>query len=150
MAGHVYNIALDADGTSSGTLPLFQLIAPASRYLWVLQWSISGKSVNASDIPIRVEWVRQTSAGTSAGTITPAARGQYPAALMTVNKSFSAEPTDGGVIVDGPYYVSPVGGLFFLQSLKEREVEVANSGRLGLRIVCPQSTSVRANALVLE
>lgn len=151
MPGHRYNAAMDADATATTTLTLMQLITPATRRLWLVEFSISGKSITASDIPIRVEWVRQTNAGTTGGALTPApVAPSLPASLITVAKTFSAEPTDGGVIPWGPYYFSPVGGTFVIQSPPDFEIEMNVSDRLGLRIVVPQSTTVRGNARWLE
>jgi len=153
MAGHLYNVPIlnTADVTVTGLQTLCQIITPATRRAWILELALSGKSISSTDVPVRVELIRQTSAGTSGATITPVPfNPDYPAALCTVNATFSAEPSDGNVIPRGPWYVSPVGGLYVLQLPLGLEVEMPVSARLALRIFTAQATSIRANLVIQE
>lgn len=150
---HSYNIP-GTDQTKNGTLTVMQLVTGATRRLWISEFSISGKSVNAADVSVKVEWVRQSTVGTGsaaigAGVIGNIREGQ-PAMIATAREGFSAEPTDAGEIVRGPWYVSPVAGLYVLQMPLGDELEMAISSRLGLRIVTPQSTTMRASVVVNE
>lgn len=142
---HIYVAGNTADITSSSTVTLLQLVTPATRLAWVKELWVSGKSVTSTDVPVIVDLIRQTSAGTSGGTITPQAVVQaHPASLCTVNTSYSAEPTSSGISVAGPWYLTPIGGLFVLQTPLGDEVELSASSRIGLRIVSPaQSVSIR-------
>lgn len=152
MAGHRYNVAMPTYLSINGTRTLFQLITPSTRRLWIPELHISGRSIVSSDVPYIVKWVRQTSAGTSGAVITPAPVEEgFPAALCTVNSSFSSsEPTDGGVIARGPWLISPVGTTFDFQMPVGEEVGMAVSGRLGLVIIAPQPTELVAACVILE
>lgn len=150
---HAYSIP-GGDQTKNGTLTLLQLVTGATRRLWVSEFSISGKSVNAADVSVRVEWVRQTDAGTGSAAIAAGVIGNInegqPAMISTAREGFSAEPAGVTEIVRGPWYVSPVGGLFVLQVPLGDEIEMAVSSRLGLRMVTPQSTTMRCSVVVKE
>jgi hypothetical protein len=152
MPGHLYNVPLKsaADYSFNGTQTLAQVITPATRRAWILELSLSGKSVTATDVPMLVYLARQSTAGTSSASVTPAPfNPDYPAALSTVNVDFTVEPTTG-VLVRGPWYVSPVGGLYVLQNPLGLEVEIPQSGRLGLVVVTPQVTAMRGNLVLQE
>lgn len=150
---HAYNIP-GSDQTKNGTLTLMQLVTGATRRLWVSEFSISGKSVNAADVSVRVEWVRQTGAGTGAATIGASTIGNIfegqPAMIATALEGFTVEPTGGTEIVAGPWYISPVAGLYTLQIPLGDELMMAVSSRLGLRMVTPQSTTMRCNVRCRE
>lgn len=152
MPGHLYNVPLKtgADYSFNGTQTLAQLITPSTRRAWILALWLSGKSVVATDVPILVYLARQSTAGTSGASVTPAPHNpDYPAALSTVNVDFTVEPTTG-VFAAGPFYMSPVGGLFVLQSPLGLEVEIPQSGRLGLIVVTPQVTAMRGGLTLQE
>lgn len=147
MPGHIYSAGSQSDiTTTTATVTLLQLVAPATRRLWVKELSVSGKSVTSTDVPVVVDLIRQTTAGTTGATITPNALVDgHPASLATVNTTYTVEPTSTGTSVAGPWYLTPIGGLFILQLPLGDEIEIAVSGRLGLRIVSPaQAVSVRA------
>lgn len=150
---HAYNIP-GGDQTKNGTLTLLQLVTGATRRLWVEEFSVSGKSVNAADVSVRVEFVRQTDSGTGSSAIAAGVIGKIfegtPAMLATAREGFTAEPAGGTEIVAGPWYVSPVGGLYTLQMPLGNELMMAVSSFLGLRMVTPQNTTMRANIRVRE
>lgn len=151
---HQYNIP-GTDQTKNGTLTLMQLITGATRRLWVSEFSVSGKSVNAADVSVRVEFVRQTDVGVGSAAIGAAVIGKVeegtPAMISTAREGFTTEPTStAGEIVRGPWYISPVAGLYTLQVPLGDEIMMAISSWLGLRMVSPQSTTLRANMVVHE
>lgn len=152
-SAHAYSIP-GGDQTKNGTLTLLQLVTGATRRLWVTEWSISGKSVNAADVSVRVEWVRQTSVGVGSSTIGASTIGNIfegqPAMIGTALEGFTTEPTGGTEIVAGPWYISPVAGLYTLQVPLGEEIQMAVSSRLGLRMVSVQSTTMRCNVRVRE
>lgn len=152
-SAHHYSIP-GGDQTKNGTLTLMQLVTGATRRLWVNEFSISGKSVNAADVSVRVEWVRQTDVGTGSAAISASTIGNInegqPAMIATAREGFSAEPAGGTEIVRGPWYISPVAGLYTLQIPLGDELEMAISSRLGLRMVTPQSTIMRCNVVIKE
>lgn len=154
MSGHRYNIPGTDQTVGITTLTVMQLITGATRKLWIEEFSISGKSVNASDVSVRVEFVRQTSVGTGSAAISGSVIGKVgegtPAMISTAREGFATEPTGGTEFVRGPWYVSPVGGLYTLQIPLGNEIEMAISSWLGLRVTAPQSTVLRANISVVE
>lgn len=151
---HAYNIPGTDQTAATTTKTLMQVITGATRRLWVDEISISGKSVNAADVSVKVDLVRQTSVGTGSTAIAAGVIGKIfpgtPAMISTAREGYATEPTDGGEIVGGPWYVSPVGGLFLLQIPLGEAVMVDISGWLGLRMVTPQTTTMRAAMKVHE
>lgn len=154
MRCHAYNIPGTDQTVATTTKTLLQLITGATRRLWVTEFSISGKSVNSADVSVLVQWVRQTSVGTGSAAIGASTIGNVyegqPAMIATANEGFATEPTGGTEIVRGPWYMSPVGGLFVLQIPLGQEIEMAVSSRLGLRVTDAQSTVLRASVTVRE
>jgi hypothetical protein len=152
-SSHAYSIP-GTDQTKNGTLTLMQLITGATRRLWITEWSVSGKSVNAADVSVRVEWVRQTDVGVGSAAISASVIGKIfegePAMIATAREGFTTEPAGGTEIVAGPWYISPVAGLYTLQIPLGEEIQMAVSSWLGLRMVSPQSTTMRANVRVRE
>jgi hypothetical protein len=151
MIGHIYKVPINALTVASGTKTIAQLVTGATRRLWILGLSLSAKSVNATDVPFRAEFVRQTGAGTSGTTITPLPlNDDHPAAIFTVNNGYTVEPSDGNAIVGGPFYISPVGGLYTEQFPEGWEIQQRVSQRTGLRIVTVQSIDIVGHVWVLE
>jgi hypothetical protein len=58
-----------------------------------------------------------------------------PAALCSAIERPTAEPTNGGIVVGGPWYMTTVGGLIILQIPLGDEICLDVSDRLGLRII---------------
>lgn len=143
-AGHKYTASLTgAVNVASGTRTLIQLIAPATRDVWLQGFTISGHSVNGADIPVQFDIIRQTTAGTSGGSLTPVPTDiDSPAALATVNITFSStEPTSSGLVLPS-FFLTPVGGLFQHQESLGEEVKIKASGRLGFRVQVSQATDI--------
>lgn len=151
---HAYNIPGTDQTAATTTKTMLQLITGATRRLWVDEFCVSGKSVNAADISVRVEWVRQSTVGTGSAAIAAGVIGKIfpgtPAMISTAREGYATEPTDAGEIVAGPYYVSPVGGLFLLQIPLGESLMVDISSWLGLRMITPQTTTLRAAVRVHE
>ena len=139
---HIYNAPLPtAKSVASRTETLIQLATPATRRAWVLEIGVSGQSVNTADIPVLVYLLRQSSLGTQSATVTPQPTSEgYPAALSTVNITYTVEPGTTGTFVAGQWRVTPVGGLFVLTASLGTEVELAVSSRVGLVVVTGQTT----------
>lgn len=151
MAGHKYNIPLAADISFFGTKTLLQIVAPATRDIWVLGWEFGGKSTEGSNIPVKLEWVRQTSAGTGGVAIFPVPEDpDLPAALCSVLTGFTAEPTDGGLLVAGPTRLHPAGGNIILQRPLGEEFKIKAGTRSGIRMISGQLTDLIGNVRILE
>ena len=110
---------------------LVQFVAPATSRLRVVELSISFDGATATAVPVDVDLLRQTTAGTaSAGTVVKWDEAD-PAPSPTAQVAFTAEPTAGDVLAswDVPAY----GGLLVVQYGDGREPVVAASGRVALR-----------------
>lgn len=110
---------------------LVQFVAPATARLRVVEVSISFDGVTATAVPVDVDLLRQTTAGTaSAGTVVKWDEAD-PAPSPTSQVAFTVEPTAGDVL--SSWDVTPYGGLLVVQYAEGREPVVAASGRIGLR-----------------
>lgn len=136
-------VAASVSVTSGAAKTLIQLVTPATRKAAVVEGSISFNSIAATDVPASVELLIQTTAGT-ATSITPDPDDPgMPAALVTAQHAFSAEPTASTIRRN--WFVPVVGGLLIWQLPLDRELILAVSTRIGLRVTIPTSTiSVRA------
>lgn len=136
MSGHIYHVPMATPSTvNAGTQTLIQIATPATRRAWWKSFSVSGQDTDGTKVPGRVDIIRQTSAGTGGTGVTPRPiRPSNPAALSTAIERPTAEPTDGGIVVGGPWYVTTVGGLFVLQIPLGDEIEMDVSTRLGIRL----------------
>ena len=135
---HRYNIISDAQALAATVAEtLLQLVTPATRRAKVTGFSIALESVTATDVPVLVELMLQTTAGT-ASAVTPTPFDQAdPAALCTAQKSFTAEPTASTVI--RRLKLTPIGGLIVYDFPEGEEITMAVSTRLGLRVTAPQA-----------
>jgi hypothetical protein len=136
MPGHLYHLPMASPSTVNAAVQtLLQLATPSTRRAWWKAFSVSGKDTDGAKVPIRVDIIRQTSAGSGGTAVTPRPLNpNHPAALCGAIERPTSEPTDGGVIVGGPWYITTVGGLFHLQIPLGDEIEMAVSQFLGLRI----------------
>lgn len=137
MNYHGYNVPMATPSTvNAGTQTLIQIATPATRKAWWKEISVSGKDTDGTKVPLKVDIIRQTGAGVGGTSITPRPLDPgLPAALCTAFERPTTEPTDGGIVVGGPWYVTSVGGLYTLQTPLGDEIAMAVSDRLGLRIV---------------
>lgn len=151
MPGHKYNIPLAADVSAAAVRTLLQIVAPATRDIWVLEWNFGGKSTEGSNVPVKVEWVRQTSAGTSGGVITPVPEDpDIPPALCSVISAFTVEPADGALRVAGPWRLHPAGGNIIYQRPLGEEFKIKAGTRCGLRFIPDQLTDIIGYVRIME
>jgi hypothetical protein len=134
-----------ADGvalTAATPKTVLQIATPSTIRARVCEVVVGFDGVTASDAPVLVELVRQTSAGTGTAVtplpLDPAA----PASLPTALKNHSAEPS--GPTVLRAWRVTPAGGLFVVPFIGDEQPVVGASGWLGVR--CTAAVGVNANA----
>ena len=110
---------------------LVQFVAPSSARLRVVEFAISFDGTSATAVPVDVDLLRQTTAGTAAAGTVVKWDESDPTPTPTSQISFTAEPTAGDVLAswDVPAY----NGLLVMQYAEGREPIVAASGRIGLR-----------------
>lgn len=120
-----------------GTQTILQLAPHANRGFKLLSMGVSFDGAAAA-AGITVELVRQTTAGTGAGSPPTPQEYRTPgdAALATVTHNHSAEPTLGAVLHSE--YVSPFGGNIYKQFPLDLEPHAEAGGdRLGVRVIAP-------------
>lgn len=143
-SAHIYTINNAADVALVGATAktVIQIVTGATRKFWLKEMAIGFKSVTATDIPVLVQLVRQSTAGTmSANTPAPDVEG-HPAAISTAQENATVEPTSGVVVKE--WYITPIGGQLVYQLPLGDEIEMAVSSRLGLLVTAPQAESCRA------
>lgn len=148
---HLYNAPMATPSTvNNGTQTLVQIATPASRKAWIKELACSGKDTDGTKVPIWVDLVKQTTAGSGGTTVTPVPITDCPAALSTALERPTSEPTTT-VTIRGPWYVTSVGGLYILQLALGEEVELPVNSRVGLRIITPGAiTGVIGNLVFQE
>lgn len=124
-------VATDTDTLAANTAETIIQVVAATKPLRIKEVGVSFNGVDAAQIPILVELMRQTTAGTSAsGTVREQEEvRESPLASSLIN--FTAEPTAGDILRQ--WYVPPAGGLFVMQFPLGDEPVVGPSGRMGLR-----------------
>ena len=129
-----------ATGTSAKTL--LQLIAASNHRTLVREVHISFEGVTATDAPIQVRILRQSTAGTmSSLTLVKNSDSDDETLQTTALHTASAEPTAGDVLLSR--FVHPQGG-FSLILPPGREFVIKGGGRLGVEV----TASVGVDALV--
>jgi hypothetical protein len=126
--------------TASATKTLVGITAPA-RGVKLKEVSISFDGVDAAKVPVRVELVRTSTAGTATTGTAANDFNTGVAADTVVKRVFTVEPTPSEVLRQ--WYVTPAGGLWTIQwPLGD---EVATAGNISLRVVT--AAGVANNAL---
>jgi hypothetical protein len=145
----LYTVTVDAQALTAATVKtMWQVVAPASRTIRIVEWGVSFDGVAAASEPVKVEIVRQGSAGTSsAGTINKVDETSV-AATATSLVSFTGEPTLGSVLFQNR--VTPNGGLLVMQYPFGREIVVGTSNRLGLRITADDAVNATSYVVFEE
>ncbi len=119
------------------TLTLVQLLAATAHPITILGWGVGFNSVAAADEPILCRLRIQTSAGTSGtGTIEQQDRQHNTTFDTAALIDFTAEPTDGGDLVDvwPTKMVHPSSG-YELWYPEGKEPKIAAAERLGLQVI---------------
>jgi len=139
---HQYRIESGAISLSSGTAKTaLQLVTGATRRAKILEVGLSGVSVTSTDPAILMEFLLQTSAGTSS-SYTPALIDLGdPVAISTALNTITVEPSGTTAVGPGPWQVTPVGGLYVYPFASDQEIRVPISTRVGLRLTSGSSLS---------
>lgn len=135
------NKALSANATQT----LLELKPSSTVPVRIKAWwcSFDGSTAAAG---IRVQLIRQSTDGTGAGSPpTPQKKDAGDrAAQCTVLHNLSAEGTLDAVIAS--YYVSPFGGIVYIQYPLDDEVTaIENGNRIAIRVITPSGVSPNAD-----
>lgn len=127
---------------------IVQGVASASKSIELVRWSVSFNGSVVTDAPVLVELLRLTSAGTSAAFTPVKLNPADDAPLLTARTSHTAEPVAGEVLEK--LYISPAGGMAYVQYAPDERVKVAASGRLGIRVLGVNAVNVSAFMIFSE
>lgn len=109
-----------------------QIVAATNDRLKVSGWGISIKGTSATDPPVLVQIVRQTTAGTmSAGNIAKKNDGDPETIQTTTLVNATAEPTTGAVVES--FEVHPQTGYYKFYPMGQ-EIIIPNGERLGFKV----------------
>lgn len=123
---------------STSTVTLAQIIAASNRRVRINRITISGKGISNADVPVLMEILDQSSAGTSGATANPTKVNLSDDETLgvTANKSFSGtEPTPGNI--KAGQAIHPQGSHSFVFPPGVNDLFVGGGGRLGIRANTP-------------
>jgi hypothetical protein len=146
----LYNISSGAATTiTTAAQTLLQIATPSTRRARLIEFVISFSSVTATDAPVLIQIMRQTTAGTSTAVTPSALDPAEPAALCSGNDLFTVEPSASTILRS--FLVTPIGSTLLYQVPLGNEIVVPISGFLGFRATAPQGeTSIWAYCTYLE
>ena len=123
------------DLTATTTKTVLAIGTPADLRARLLGFGVSFDGVTASDVPVLVELLRQTTAGTNTSATPQPLDPGSAASQVTAGSDHTVEPTAGSILM--PHYVSPNGGILTVQFTTEEAPVLAVSGFLGIRCTAP-------------
>lgn len=143
-----YSAFLQGAALSGGaTKTVLQLTAGAQVQPRIVQATISFDGSTAT-APVRVDMLRQTSAGSGGSSFTPLLwNPDDGAAVSTVLTGLTGEPTASDVL--DTFLVPANNGLYVLQYPLLREPKIGKSGRIGWRVVTPASVTPNCTISVI-
>ncbi len=143
----MYTARIDPEAVATAaTETLVQIVTGSTRQVKVKEWGVSFDGTSATATPIRVDLLRQTTAGTSSALTIIENDPTGPAPISTALQDFSAEPTAGDVLWS--QYLTPAGGFDRVQLPLGEEIVVDVSTRIGLRVVVPSGSNCNATAYI--
>ena len=132
MAGTHWVAPSAPETIGTGTETRVQVIAAANHRLTVTEWSISFKGIVATDLPIEVQLLRQSTGGTASG-LTPLNSSSNGDTLdVTAQETFTAEPTPGDIL--DRVFIHPQAGYTYAV-VRDVQIQVPPAGRLGVRTI---------------
>lgn len=108
----------------------------------VIAWGVAFDGATATDAPVLVRLLRQSTDGTASAATEVPFDPSAPAALITAHHSFSAEPTAGDVLE--VHEVHPNGGALIREYALGREpmIDDATSSRIAIEVNGPACNAV--------
>jgi predicted ThiF/HesA family dinucleotide-utilizing enzyme len=120
---------------------VLQILAPTNQRIAVRGYSVSFDGVAGDAVPVLVEILRLTTAGTMAAGVTASEDALGSETIQTTaTEDASAAPSAGTVLRE--YYIHPQTGADWRMAPDE-EIIVPGAGRLGIRITAPAVVNVR-------
>lgn len=133
MAGVGFNVTSASVATGTSAKTILQIVAPTNQRLLVRRATISFKGTVNSNAPVKVDILRQTTAGTSsAATVVKKNDADDETLQTTARETFTVEPTAGDVLTTS--FIHPQGGALDIMFPDKLPIPVKGGGRLGLRV----------------
>jgi|WetSurSiteA1Bulk_404760.scaffolds.fasta_scaffold28621_2 hypothetical protein len=129
---------------------VLQLAAPANQRLKIMRWGLYFDGVSASDAPVYVRLLRQTSAGTMSSLSIVKNDASIPETLQATafHTATGTEPTASDVI--DSINIHPQGGGYEVIFPVGQEVIVSGGGRLGIECTAGASVNVTSKMVYEE
>lgn len=145
----LFSVNVTEEALGAGALEtVVQVAASISKSIELVRWSISFNGTNAADGPVRVQLLRQLSAGTSSEFVPLRLDLSSDAPLARGRTALTAEPSPSDVLET--YLVTPYAGLLVMDYAPDARIKVAASGRLGIRCLALSAVSVSATMVFAE
>lgn len=125
-----------SSGTSAKTV--LQIAAPTNQRLKIKAWGLMCKGIAATDAPLRVRLLRQTTSGTMTSLTLIKRNIATETIQSTASHTATAEPTAGDVLAVRE--VHPQSGYY--ESFLGNEISVPGGGRVGIEVLAGVSISV--------
>lgn len=142
MAGVKFAAITDEIASGTALKTLLQVVAAANQRLAVTEISLSCKGTVSNAVPIKMEILRQTTAGTMS-SLTPVKRNDSDDETLqvTAQHTATAEPTAGDVLKTEELH--PQTGWTWMTAPGE-EILVGGGDRLGIRVTAAVTVDIVA------
>jgi hypothetical protein len=145
MAGLLFTFASGAKALVAATAQTtLQITAPANQRLKLLHATVAFDGTNAAAVPVNIQIVRQTTAGTFSATLSAGRvnTGTSDETAQAVGKTTStAEPTYSDVLED--FNITPNAGTLIYDLPFSQEHQVPGGGRVGIVLTAPAIVNAR-------
>lgn len=143
MAGTRFKIRTEPIATGTSVKTLLQVIAASNQAAMIEEWSISFNGVTNTQTPIRVDVLKQTTAGTMTAGGTNSTIKKDPSDAgeslqTTIQDTATAEPTAGDILMTE--YVHPQLG-YTWQAPHGGRIKIGGGQRLGFRVTADVSVN---------
>lgn len=120
---------------------VLQLVAASNHRVLVTEFEISFNGTTNTAEPVKVDVLRQTTAGTSAA-LSPVKRGDFGETLQTTaRETITVEPTGSDVLAS--FYVHPQQGEAWQAPFAD-PIVIPGGGRVGIRCTAPSGVNAIA------
>jgi hypothetical protein len=138
MSGVGFKVRTDPIATGTSAKTILQIVAAANHGVIMNEISVAFAGVTNTDAPIRVDVLRQTTAGTmttSASTIVKDPDDSDETLQTTRQDTATAEPTAGDILFTE--YVHPQTGYTWAN----QKIKIGGGDRLGVRVTAAVSVN---------
>ncbi len=149
MAGLAFTLSTGSVAYTTATKTIMQIVAASNHRVLINEVSIGFLGVLATEVPVHVQILAQTTAGTMS-SLTPVKTNSSDDETLqtTAQHTATAEPTAGNVIWADVFHPQTARRITFNPG---RELVIPGGTRLGLRLLSPaQSGTVSVTAMCVE